>query len=677
MDYYELGEKFLEKQKWDEAANAYNQAIKVNQNFSWSYYKLGQALAQLQRWDEAIQAYYKAIKLNPDFPWSYHHLGNALVKVEKWSEAIIAYRQIIKINPHSYWDYHKLGEALVKVGEFEEAIASYQTAIKLNPEIKGTYQKLADIFFEVGNLTAAETAYRQAIKLNPEVVLYRQCWGDVLLKQKRFDEAIAIYLEVAKIRPNLTWMHRRLGDAFAQVAQSNLDKTINYYCQAVKNPDQYPTYQKALHLIRENPDLYLQLGNYLAQENQIYGAVIIYYLLLEIFPNPIEIYQQLEKILRQKIQVEQQLNSYYSALETNPDSEYYYHLGLALTQQQKWLEAAIAYHRAIELNPELAWWSDIRLWETFEKRGILEETISLFEQSVENKNNSVSTYLNLAEALTQLGRTNEAIKYYQIACKYHVNKSHPTFVKQCWNLEALSQPDFIIIGVMKGGTTSLYSYITQHPQVLPGIKKEIHFWSFNFHRGVDWYRAHFPSVSDPKKFLTGEASTTYFDAEYAPCRLFNFFPKIKLIVIMRNPIDRAISHYYHQVCLKREFRSCEVALNSQLEKLIKIPNPNYWNYAGDYIASGVYVEFIKRWLAIFPREQLLILNSEDFYREPATTMNQVFNFLGLPDYQMPDYPKLNAGYYSPMSESTRQKLSDYFQPYNQRLEEYLVMKFNW
>ncbi len=68
MNYYELGEKFREQQKWEEAVTNYRQAIKLNPNFSWSYYKLGQALTQLQNWEETITTYQQAIKLNPDFP---------------------------------------------------------------------------------------------------------------------------------------------------------------------------------------------------------------------------------------------------------------------------------------------------------------------------------------------------------------------------------------------------------------------------------------------------------------------------------------------------------------------------------------------------------------------------------------------------------------------------------
>ncbi|MGD1808313.1 tetratricopeptide repeat-containing sulfotransferase family protein [Dapis sp. BLCC M126] len=682
MNYYELGEKFLEQEKWEEAVTNYRQAIKLNPNFSWSYYKLGQALTQLQNWEQAIITYQKAIKLNPNFPWSYHHLGNALLQQEKWEEAVNAYQSFLQLNSDNYWTYHKLGEALFKLGEFDQAILSYHKAIQLKPEIKGTHQKLADILFQTGKLEAAETAYRQAIKLNPEVVWYRQCLGDVLLRQKRLEEAIATYLEVAQINPNLTWMHLKLGDAFAQLSQSNLDKTINYYCQAIKNPDRYPIYQKSLYLIKFNPELYLELGNYLAQENQIYGAIIIYYLLLEILPNQIDIYQQLGKIFRKKIYLEQQLNSFYSTVETDGDSQSYYHLGLALTKQQKWLEATIVYHRAIELNPDFAWWSDIRLWETFEKQNKLQKTVNLFQKFIDYPNNSVCRYLNLAEALTQVNRNTEAIEIYQTASEQQIKQKYPKFFLKSQNLAKISAPNFIVIGVKKGGTTSIYHYLIQHPQILPTIKKEIDFWSFYFHRGLDWYRAHFPAIPDSENFLTGEASPSYFDAPDTPTRLFHFFPKIKLIVLLRNPVDRTISNYYHEVRSKAENMSVEEVINSKLEKLIKISSSlvnekDYWNYQGDYIASSVYLDWLKKWLNIFPREQLLILPSEEFYSDPKTTMKQVFNFLGLPDYQIQDYPKLNAGSYSSISESVRQKLSDYFQLHNQRLEEYLGMKFNW
>ena len=155
------------------------------------------------------------------------------------------------------------------------------------------------------------------------------------------------------------------------------------------------------------------------------------------------------------------------------------------------------------------------------------------------------------------------------------------------------------------------------------------------------------------------------------------------MVILRNPVDRAVSQYYHWVRIKREERSFEKAIDSELEILLKNPDKpqgdsNYWRQEpGNYIGRGVYVEFIKKWMEIFPRKQFIILKGENLYEKPTIIMKQVFDFLGLPEHKLQNYRKFNAGYYQPINQSCRQKLSVYFQPHNQRLEEYLGIKFNW
>ncbi|MDE5069556.1 MAG: sulfotransferase, partial [Trichodesmium sp. St4_bin8_1] len=331
---------------------------------------------------------------------------------------------------------------------------------------------------------------------------------------------------------------------------------------------------------------------------------------------------------------------------------------------------------------DFAWWSDIRLWETFRKQDKLQKIVDLFQEFISFPNNSLCRYLNLAEALTQVNRNTEALEIYQNASQQQIQQNYPNFFLKSQKSPQILGPNFLVIGVKKGGTTSIYHYLIQHPQILPGIKKEIDFWSFYFHRGLDWYRAHFPSIPESEKYLTGEASPSYFDAPDVPARLFHFFPRIKLIVLLRNPVDRTISNYYHEVRSQAESMSIEEVINSRLEKLNKISSSfvtekDYWNYQGDYIASSIYLDWLKKWLNIFPREQLLILPSEKFYSQPKTIMKQVFNFLGLSDYQIQNYPKLNYGSYAPISKSLRQKLNDYFQYHNQRLEEYLGIKFGW
>ena len=122
----------------------------------------------------------------------------------------------------------------------------------------------------------------------------------------------------------------------------------------------------------------------------------------------------------------------------------------------------------------------------------------------------------------------------------------------------MTKPNFLIIGAQRCGTTSLYNYLIQHPQIVPSSKKEVHFFDLNFHLGQSWYEKHFPEVSD--NILTGEASPYYIFHPLCPKRIFDYDPSVKLIVILRNPIDRAYSHYRHIVRLGHEPLKFEDAL---------------------------------------------------------------------------------------------------------------------
>jgi hypothetical protein len=245
------------------------------------------------------------------------------------------------------------------------------------------------------------------------------------------------------------------------------------------------------------------------------------------------------------------------------------------------------------------------------------------------------------------------------------------------NLKPVKVPNFIIIGCQRCGTTSLYTYLAQHPQILTPIKKEMDFFSWHFDRGIDWYLAHFPPMPPGEQFLTGEASPSYFDSREAPERLYSLFPEAKLIVLLRNPVDRAISQFYRLTGLNWEARSLDRVISDEIERLNQNPEYIIGEEPGNYLARGRYIEFIKKWRAFFPREQLLILKSEDFYAGAAATVKQVLEFLDLPEYQLSEYQNANPGSYPPVNQSIRDWLRDYFRPYNQQLEEYLSTNFNW
>lgn len=248
-------------------------------------------------------------------------------------------------------------------------------------------------------------------------------------------------------------------------------------------------------------------------------------------------------------------------------------------------------------------------------------------------------------------------------------------------------PDFIIIGVQKGGTSSLYQYLTRHPNVLPGYKKEVKFFDGNYQKGLDWYRYNFPfeSQMNDSQAQTGEASPTYVFHPLVPRRIKESLPNVKLILLLRDPVSRAYSHYQGNVRRGHETLSFQQAieqeqhrLEGEREKIIADQSyPMYRYIVFSYLARGIYIDQVRAWFQSFPRQQMLILKSEAFFRDPTNTYNQVLKFLGLPDWQLDDFDIFNIGSYEKMDPQLEDSLKAYFSPYNQELYELIGEDFNW
>ncbi|MEG4987779.1 sulfotransferase domain-containing protein [Microcoleus sp. BR0-C5] len=246
-------------------------------------------------------------------------------------------------------------------------------------------------------------------------------------------------------------------------------------------------------------------------------------------------------------------------------------------------------------------------------------------------------------------------------------------------------PDFIIIGAQKGGTTSLYSYLTEHPQIAHATQKEVHYFDLNFDKSPDWYYAQFPLPKHSPKRITGEASPYYIFHPHVPQRIHDLCPKVKIIALLRNPVDRAISHYYHYIRIKYETLSLEDAiaaeserLKGEMEKLLA--NPKYYSYEHQhhsYLNRGIYADQLPAWMKLFPKSQISIIKSEDLYSNPAKILNTVLEFLDLPPHQLKTYGKLNSSEYPPISETVYDQLRAYFRSHNQRLAELCDRDFGW
>ncbi len=263
-------------------------------------------------------------------------------------------------------------------------------------------------------------------------------------------------------------------------------------------------------------------------------------------------------------------------------------------------------------------------------------------------------------------------------------------------------PDFLLVGAAKCGTTSLFDWICAHPFVArPSTngrpRKELLFFDYNFHRGADWYRQHFPLESERRGFedehgrrlLTGEATASYLTGYWVPGRVRQVVPDVKLIVTLRNPVDRAYSAF--QMSRRERLEECESfeeALSLEPERLAgelertrsdprynpPLPPPlGYWSY----LHRSRYADHVARWLELFRREQILFLRFEDLVADPLGELDRIYGFLGLPPHRALQLRKLNAATYSEMSSRTRAELVEHFRPYNQRLRDLTGIDFGW
>ena len=255
-------------------------------------------------------------------------------------------------------------------------------------------------------------------------------------------------------------------------------------------------------------------------------------------------------------------------------------------------------------------------------------------------------------------------------------------------------PIFVIVGAQKSGTTSLYRYLIKHPFIYPTFKKkEPHFFDIDFSKGLFWYRSFFPTKIFKfilekicrRDVIIGEKSPYYILHPHVPKRLYSINQNIKIIILLRNPVDRTYSHYFHSRTTGVETLSFEKALekeekriNGEFEKIIE--NENYVSrvFPGvAYKTRSIYINQIKNWFKYFPKEQILIIRSEELFKDPQKIMNTTFKFLGIPICKIKIFKKFHSETRERMDPNTRVYLINYFKLFNQQLYKYLERDFKW
>ena len=278
----------------------------------------------------------------------------------------------------------------------------------------------------------------------------------------------------------------------------------------------------------------------------------------------------------------------------------------------------------------------------------------------------------------------------------HFNPYHFSFSRVFRSITSPTRmlPDFIITGYHKCGTSSLYHYITQHPNIGRTLVKEVHYFDLSYWRGNGWYKSHFPTKLYKnyfeKKygslFITGECSPLYSFHPTVPERIKKLVPNVKLIVILRNPVDRCYSLYHQYVRLGYDMGSFEEIIKKDKERLdftmekFQKDEARSYNVRQDLfplVSMGVYEGHLKNWLNIFSKEQFLFLKTEDLETDTQKTIDNIFEFLKVPEFKFESFEKQNVGEYEHMNQKTRESLEEFYKPHNKKLEELLGRRFNW
>lgn len=251
-------------------------------------------------------------------------------------------------------------------------------------------------------------------------------------------------------------------------------------------------------------------------------------------------------------------------------------------------------------------------------------------------------------------------------------------------------PDFVIIGAQRAGTTSLYDYLTQHAEIAPALRKEIHYFDNHFDRDHAWYRAFFYPAALRRLFwptVTGEATPYYLFHPHAAARLAATLPHARFIVMLRNPVDRAYSHYLHEVRRGYETLPFAQAIAQETERVrvsaaaLAAPaayDPAHHHYT--YLQRGLYAGQLQVWQQHFARSQILIIISETFFAQPSQALADCLAFLGVRDldWRPSHFVKRNFhGNYAAIDPPLRRQLEAYFAPHNQQLANFLGYDPGW
>ncbi|MDX5449056.1 MAG: sulfotransferase domain-containing protein [Bacteroidota bacterium] len=232
----------------------------------------------------------------------------------------------------------------------------------------------------------------------------------------------------------------------------------------------------------------------------------------------------------------------------------------------------------------------------------------------------------------------------------------------------------------------MFDHISQHPKVLPSSRKEVQFFGTRYRNGWNWYRSHFPLSLGTKGFLTGESTPYYLFHPMAPSLIASRMKDLRIIVMLRNPVERAYSHFKMQQRNGVEtFRSFQEAIDAEDERIRshmdKVSIDPYY-YSEDhlrfaYLHRGLYGQQLERWFSFFPRENFHFIKSEDFFQDPQKALFGVQDFLDLDRMDPGTLKPKNQGNYSISDFTLPEDWRDRYFEDMKKLKSLTGIDFNW
>lgn len=236
-------------------------------------------------------------------------------------------------------------------------------------------------------------------------------------------------------------------------------------------------------------------------------------------------------------------------------------------------------------------------------------------------------------------------------------------------------PSCIIIGTQKGGTSSLFEYMLQHPAVEGSFIKEVQFFTERHWIGERGYRSFFP-IRKKKTLHVIESTPLYLFSPEAPRRIHALIPDVKMVALLREPVERAYSNYMHNKRRGHETRTFQecVAADIEAAKIAGGPDPCPMEDAKtfrhqSYVRRGLYAQQIARWFQIFPRENIKIFKAEDFFADPESVTLQTLEFLNLPEITINTGLAHNQFSYDRKRLYEFPELAEYYRPHNEELRK--------